>query len=146
MSSVFQCVAHCSRYQDVSLAIAASGPYIHTFDVTSNRHVSIWPPIGKHHSNGMNGERSHSAHAQKSTRMTDSPPPKRPKLAPEVSAASSTEIIIDEPAKTSEQAPTVVRLLVSRDAKHLIAVTGEDKCIRVFEISPKGELLLMSAR
>ena len=40
----------------------------------------------------------------------------------------------------------IVRLAASNDGKYVIAVTGEDKCIRVLNLSAEGLLVLFSER
>lgn len=46
----------------------------------------------------------------------------------------------------SEGRPNVIKLALSIDESHLIAVTGEDKCIRVFHIDDSGALGELSQR
>lgn len=45
-----------------------------------------------------------------------------------------------------EKQPNVIKLVVTSDNEHLVAVTAEDKCVRVFQITPSGELEELSQR
>ncbi|GAB7341467.1 hypothetical protein MBLNU457_7704t1 [Dothideomycetes sp. NU457] len=47
---------------------------------------------------------------------------------------------------TSSKAPIVIKLVLSPSQDHLVAVTGEDKCIRVLEIDQQGRLTELSQR
>ena len=40
----------------------------------------------------------------------------------------------------------IVKVAVTRNGRHAVTVTGEDKCIRVFSLGQEGELQLLSAR
>jgi tRNA (guanine-N(7)-)-methyltransferase subunit TRM82 len=45
-----------------------------------------------------------------------------------------------------EDPPTIVDIVVTESQTHAVVVTGEDKCIRVFEISENGQLQSLSQR
>lgn len=78
--------------------------------------------------------------------------------------SSSAVLRFDQKAKTEEQPvegppgkkrkiengptklPNVIKLVLSPDHKHAVAVTGDDKCIRVFEIASEGKLIELSQR
>lgn len=45
-----------------------------------------------------------------------------------------------------EQKSNFVTLTLSHNGQYLVGVTGEDKCIRVFEIDSNGKLLQLSER
>jgi hypothetical protein len=45
-----------------------------------------------------------------------------------------------------EDPPNIIKLVVTESQTHVIVVTGEDKCIRVFEISESGDLQQLSQR
>ena len=40
----------------------------------------------------------------------------------------------------------IIILRVTSDKKHIIAVTGEDKCVRVFEIDENEQIAELSSR
>jgi tRNA (guanine-N(7)-)-methyltransferase subunit TRM82 len=41
---------------------------------------------------------------------------------------------------TGQGFPAIIALAISEDEKHVVAVTGEDKCIRVFDVVSEGEM------
>jgi tRNA (guanine-N(7)-)-methyltransferase subunit TRM82 len=50
------------------------------------------------------------------------------------------------PQKPQEKQYNFSDLILSNNGKHLVGVTGEDKCIRVFEITAACGLQQLSAR
>ena len=82
-------------------------------------------------------------------------PPKRQRLSParEESGSSSAEIVVagesDNGETTSSQEPLnppIIKLASTSAGQHVIAVTGEDKCIRVFDLAVNGTLAQLSER
>lgn len=45
-----------------------------------------------------------------------------------------------------EDLPNIIHMVVTASQNHLVIVTAEDKCLRVFEISPEGKLEQLSQR
>lgn len=81
--------------------------------------------------------------------------PKRQRLSParEESGSSSAEIVVagdcDNGESTSSQQltnPPIIKLAGTSAGQHVIAVTGEDKCIRVFALAVNGTLTQLSER
>ena len=82
-------------------------------------------------------------------------PSKRQKLPPtrDESGSSSVEIVVAEDSDnvestTSQQpsVPPVIKLAGTSAGQYVIAVTGEDKCIRVFDLAANGTLTQLSER
>ncbi|KAL9129401.1 MAG: hypothetical protein Q9217_002132 [Psora testacea] len=130
------------------MLVAAAGPYIHTFDIDSGIHLSTWPtpedslsPVEKSEGSEIRnddakpiataGDESHRA-------------AKRRRVSParERSGSSSTEIVVEKYAIDGPCAPSppVVKLAATRNGQYVVAVTGEDKCIRVFTLLANGIL------
>jgi tRNA (guanine-N(7)-)-methyltransferase subunit TRM82 len=63
---------------------------------------------------------------------TQEPPGKRIKLSP--------------PVQPQEQKFNFSSLVLSKDGNYLVGVTGEDKCIRVFQIDAQSRLTPLSER
>lgn len=42
--------------------------------------------------------------------------------------------------------PNIIHMVVTASQNHVVIVTAEDKCLRVFEISPEGKLEQLSHR
>ena len=74
------------------------------------------------------------------------PPSKRQKRAPELSESSSAEIVVEKTESAPPPHPPVVRLAATRNGEYVVAVTGEDKCIRVLQMSANGSLTQLSER
>ena len=45
-----------------------------------------------------------------------------------------------------EDLPNIIHVVVTASQQHAVVVTAEDKCLRVFEISPEGKLEQLSQR
>lgn len=133
----FYCLRYIDR-QDSSLIIASAGAKIYSFSANDGRRLYTWPP---------SGDNSTARQAGPAERG-DEPPEKKRKLLP----GSTTE---NEKKGTQENgdftisAPTwstIPILVISHSGRHVIAVTAEDKHVRVLEIGPDGVLAQLSAR
>lgn len=127
--------------------IAAAGPKLYTFSAKDGDKVSIWPQETSSHS---------------ITRLevsaggdNDEPPGKKRRLSPsDPSSGSSTgnptegnkNITTPNDNEESTTWTTIPLLVVSPLSPHAIAVTAEDKTLRVFEISNNGTLSQKSKR
>ena len=124
------------------LYFAAAGPYIYSISRGAYDIVSKWPAEGD---DGLfktqNGLAAHND-------RTDEPPSKKRKVSDQEAAADtsdssvSVEIVAQRAkgqrrkAKSIEsKLPNVSHLVAAKDQKHVIAVSAEDKCIRVFELA-----------
>ena len=74
------------------------------------------------------------------------PPSKRQKRAPELSESSSAEIVVEKIESAPPPHPPIVKLAATRNGEYVVAVTGEDKCIRVLQLSAHGGLTQLSER
>ena len=156
MSHPYQCLIYCYQacQNETGILVAASGPYIHTLSTKNGRYLSTWPSlditaqihsIGQH--NGHEFEVPHQDYFRR--------PSKRQKLPParDESGSSSVEIVVAEDSDnvestTSQQpsVPPVIKLAGTSTGQYVIAVTGEDKCIRVFDLAANGTLTQLSER
>ena len=82
-------------------------------------------------------------------------PSKRQKvsLARDESSNSATEIVVARDSDNDESSvpqrvlkPLVIKLSGTSNGRHVVAVTGEDKCIRVFDLAADGTLMQLSQR
>ena len=141
MPHPFQCLLYCCRFPSSRFLVAAAGSYLRTFDVDKGVHLCTWPFNGKHESSDVN--RSKVALNQDEA----SPPPaKRVKLPLERSESSSAEIVVDEAEVSEAPNSPIVRLAATSNSHYVVAISGEDKCVRVFELSAGGILNLFSER
>ncbi|KAL2000112.1 hypothetical protein VTN02DRAFT_3543 [Thermoascus thermophilus] len=118
------------------LLIASAGPKLYSFDAENGRRLDVWPRDTSAAGEGADGD-------------DQGPPEKKRKLSPSAEQAS------EEPGSknrgtiesTPSQAWSNIPLLVhSPTGRHIVAVTGEDKCIRVFEVGKEGSLQQLSER
>jgi tRNA (guanine-N(7)-)-methyltransferase subunit TRM82 len=139
-----------SRSQGV--IFAASGPKILSFSALDGSFLSEWSAFPQSTSlkRASNEDQEHivdnqSAHSRSSK--------KRLKLFSGSSHDTSLEVIIDNGGKKPKPKtpkavllPSVIRLCGTSDGEHIIALTGEDKCVRVFNVSHDGSLTQLSER
>ncbi|TKA74480.1 hypothetical protein B0A49_06736 [Cryomyces minteri] len=120
MQHPYQCICVCHPVggDGSGMLLAASGPKISSVNLQNGSIVSSWPD-----------EESSPAHETRETSTPEGPPGKKRKIA-----------------QSTETKPNVIQLTTSHDHKHVIAATGEDKCIRVFAIDPTGQLTQLSER
>lgn len=132
------CLQHVKRQsQGLSdLLVASAGRHIYSYAATNGQRLDAWPK-------NVDSSSEPDASAA-STSEGQAPPEKRRKIS------SSEEQEGKTPApttKSAKQAWTSIPLLVvSADSKYLVAVTAEDKAIRVLEIDPNGQLKELSSR
>ncbi|KAL9102005.1 MAG: hypothetical protein Q9163_002805 [Psora crenata] len=138
----------------VHILVAAAGPYLHTFDVYKGVHLSTWP--SPHGAQFLSGRRENSEISNFDIAGTEigtdefHHPCKRQKILPAEggSEKSSAEMVVERNAYKTSRAlnPPIVKLAATRNGHHVVAVTSEDKCIRVFALSTSGILTQFSER
>ncbi|EAW23262.1 putative tRNA methyltransferase [Aspergillus fischeri NRRL 181] len=130
-----QCIRYVERQTAGfrNLFLASAGSKIYTYAAETGRQLAIWPE---------------AANAANSTVVSvapgsegDQPSAKKRKVspAPEQTAKGGQ-------SETSTAWSTIPILAVSSDNNFVVAVTGEDKCLRVFEIEESGHLKQLSER
>lgn len=135
-----------------NLLLAASGPLIYSFDAFNGDLLSQWShvPFIPNGNSGTDGSVDLVVEDEAAER-----PGKRRKLsdARDPSETPSAEIVIDDdvkkPRKTKNKPitfPSVIILLGTDDGTHIVAATGEDKCLRVLELCEDGSLKQLSER
>lgn len=117
----------CIRYVG-GIIVASAGPNIYTFSTTDGHKISTWP---EDKSSASNEAETNEDSAERS----EGPPEKRRKISP-----TSAE---NKPTNAWQSVPILV---VSPSGRHVVAVTAEDKHVRVFEISTGGVLTESSDR
>lgn len=152
----FQKLCYIRQYGDIGLLLAATGPNILSLDLQNGGVLSRWP-----NDLSQSAERNGDLNSRF---MDDDPPTKRRKLSPsqqqeeerQDSRESSISIeFVSERAKgqrrkrkkiVNSALPNVSQVICTVDGRHIIAVTAEDKCIRVLELDVLGRLNLLSER
>jgi tRNA (guanine-N(7)-)-methyltransferase subunit TRM82 len=134
----FYCLQYVDR-QDLSLIIASAGAKIYSFSANDGRRLYSWPP---------SGDTSNTVSLVDSTERGDEPPEKKRKLLPDITARNEQEGT-QEKSSSTISAPTwstIPILTISHSGRYVIAVTAEDKHVRVLEIGSDGALTQLSAR
>ena len=158
MSHPYQCLCHCPG-TGTGILVGACGSRIHTFSAQNGRYLSTWPFIEKSartQSISRKSELDLKVSSMSSPLQDEVEPPlKRQKLSlvKDESSSSSAEIVVagdsDHNESSSLQQPSnppVIRLARTSNGQQVIAVTGEDKCIRVFDLAADGTLTQLSER
>lgn len=132
------------------LLFAAAGSKIYTFDVDNGRQLSVWPQ-DLEPQQGQPEPVETSPKGDELDSESQGPPEKRRKLSSSGAEkpGDSQEDTRKDSGKKGTSAvewTTIPILTTSADGKHLIAVTGEDKCIRVFDVDKDGKLVQLSGR
>ncbi|CRG90375.1 tRNA (guanine-N(7)-)-methyltransferase subunit trm82 [Talaromyces islandicus] len=134
----FYCLQYVDR-QDSSLIIASAGAKIYSFSANDGRRLYTWPP---------SGDTSNTVPQGDSAERGDEPPEKKRKLLPG-STAGGEQGGAQEKSDSAINTPTwstIPILVISHSGRYVIAVTAEDKHVRVLEIGSDGVLTQLSAR
>lgn len=149
MPHPYQCLLYCPQSSQRNFLIAACGSYIHVFDIDKNLRASSWPSDDEISKSGE-GEGEDDSNEIGSPAVNGDngslPPSKRQKRAPELSESSSAEIVVEKIENAPPPHPPIVKLAATRNGEHVVAVTGEDKCIRVLQMSANGILTQLTER
>ncbi len=151
MLGPFQSLLYCSRSanQKSDVFLAASGCYILSFDVDTGSLLSTWPSPPRP-SEAVSIDLNHCEETGSERQA------KRRKVAlpRDASGSDSAEIVVENNRLDIESIPftdggsssNVPKIISSADNKYTVAVTAEDKSIRVFQLSDTGNLLQISIR
>ena len=151
MLNPFQCVHFCLRCHPKLplIVLAASGSSIYSFDSSNGALLSVWPE------RASTGARAKADTSGPSDIISERPGKRRKLSAAASSESSSAEIVVENGKKSKKRSkgkfmgggiPAVIKLIGSSDGRRAVAVTGEDKCIRVFDILDDGSIEQMSER
>jgi len=150
MLSPFQSLLYCSRSanQKSDVFLAASGCYIYLFDIDTGSLLSTWPspprPSEAISTDDHDFEGTESERQAKRRKVT---------LLRDASGSDSAEIVVGnrldiEPIPITDGGPSsnVTKMVCTGDSQYIVAVTAEDKSIRVFQLLDTGNLLQISVR
>ena len=152
----FQTLCYVSQSGGIGLLFAAAGPHILSLDLRNGGVLSKWPDEAPQSAQMQVYEGSRNGDTD------DDPSNKRRKLSPSqveeeqespessVSVEFVSERVKGQRRKTKKVVkstlPNVSHILSTRNGQYVVAVTAEDKCIRVFELEDFGRLKLLSER
>ncbi|KAE9967487.1 hypothetical protein BLS_006342 [Venturia inaequalis] len=121
MHHPYQRLTVCVPGTGAQFLLAASGHKLFSVNLADGSVVTQWPKEGP---NEALEEKEVVAEE------TEGPPSKKRRLSNE----------------KHEDLPNIIHMVVTASQNHLVVVTAEDKCLRVFEISPEGKLEQLSQR
>ena len=160
MLHTYQCWCYCwQASQSKGILVGANGSSIHTFSAQNGRYLSTWPSLYNSTRSQAKGQdlvdNSGTLPLNDPPPDDSGPPSKRQKLslARDESSNSATEIVVARDSDNDEStfpqqllSPLVIKLAGASNGQHVVAVTGEDKCIRVFDLAADGTLTQLSER
>lgn len=138
--------------------MAASGPYIHTFSAHHGSRISTWPTMRASEQVDDGAMKQPSFSTGHSVSETDDAAFERPQKRRRLSSTredsgSSAEIVVQSESRDvggleskQSSSPRIVSLACTSTGQYIVAVTGEDKCIRVFELTAGGTIKQLSKR
>ena len=128
----FQCLQYVKRQSESlsDLLIASAGRQLYSYDAANGQRLDIWPQHVE----------SETASAT-STSEGQAPPEKRRKLSP-----ASEDQKSEQPSSNTPTWSNIPILVTSADGKYVIALTAEDKAIRVLQLSKDGKFQELSSR
>lgn len=136
-----QRIAQLQRAQR-DIFVTAAGPNLYTFDAQDGAQLDVWPAPAADQ-NSLSGENQPLTKAESTPDRAGTPPPeKKRKLSPTSGAAKDDT----NAQKSSITWTTIPLLLCTPSGEHVITVTAEDKCLRVFAIGIDGTLKQQSER
>lgn len=140
MTGHFQHPFHCVQFLDrqsngsQNLLIASAGPKVHSYAAKSGQRLAIWPQDAEPSS--KDGEEKEPP--EKKRRVSDSGVPGSEDAKPAGEETGKTS--------ASTQWSNIPLLVATSNGKHVVALTGEDKCIRVLSVGEDGVLEQLCAR
>jgi len=151
MQHPFQCLALAAT-PDVHILVAAAESTISTYRLNDGALLATWSPLCARRHETREAERNGTRPTGERSKDDTEPPDKRRKLSdhgefPE-SPVASTAVDVPKCVARSLGAskPAITKLAITSEAKNVIAVTGDEKCIRVFDLLKDGTLLQRSER
>lgn len=150
----FQRISLPGRVSDsLYTVLAAAGPHIFVLNLLDGAILSKWP-----YEDTSTRVKSTLIPSGANRSVSGEPPEKKRRLSASQEdgsspkSSSSVEIETERikgqrrKPKPKPDLPNVSHLLTTRDGGHVIALTAEDKCVRVFKIDEQGRLNVLSER
>lgn len=132
----FHCVRFVEQQQggaSQDLLIASAGRKLYSYAADSGRRLAIWPQDVSHAEATVK-----ESEAQQDSK--DQEPPGKKRKTDNSSSAGGDK------RKSSPDWSHIPILTISSTGKYVVALTAEDKCVRVFQIAEDGSLKQLSER
>lgn len=122
-----------------NVLVASAGPYIYSYAAETGQRLAVWPQHVETTRAATSGPTS--------TSEDQAPPEKRIKLSPPGNESEGKPSTTTADSTNCSLAWTNIPIvLAASDGKHVVALTAEDKCIRVFSLSEDGKFKELSSR
>ena len=131
----FQCMHLAGRQQN--LLIASAGPRIYSYAVGTGRRLDVWPRSVCPKATVVEANSERQAPPEK--KRKDSPPEKEASEVPKTAREGAENL-------TSITWSAIPLLTVSSNGEYVVALTDEDKTIRVLKVEENGTFRQLSAR
>jgi tRNA (guanine-N(7)-)-methyltransferase subunit TRM82 len=125
---------HCIQYAG-GVIVASAGPKLYSFSASDGRKLSTWPES----KTSISGE----AETNDAAEGSDGPPEKKRKISPDSAAKGGHE---EKQNSDTTAWSSIPILITSPTGRHVVALTAEDKHIRVFDVNSEGVLTQLSSR
>ncbi|KAL9006500.1 MAG: hypothetical protein Q9188_000737 [Gyalolechia gomerana] len=153
----FQCTLLCTLVSEgkPSVLLAASRSQILVFSVANGKIIFVWQDvIGQVRDPPTTTQLAANASYNESHDLSERPTKRQKRSSPgKESDSSSAEIVTEEgqtkrrhSSKSSTTGSNVIKLAVTSDNRFIVAVTDEDKSIRVLRLEDDGKLQQLSKR
>lgn len=133
----FQCMQFLKKRKagNDDMLIASAGPRIYSYVASTGRRLAVWPNDSNHSGNDgkVQADVASDSNGQE-------PPEKKRKISADLENGSG------HAAEIAVAWSNIPLLATSPSGDYLVALTAEDKCIRVFRIEDDGSLRHLSAR
>ena len=150
----FQRLLYCSRAveEKSKVLLAASGPSLCSFDVSDGSLLSVWRQEDSFAPSKELKKVSPNGHVpEKIERQSPERPSKRSRYSSSNGYDStSTEMVTESGngngVKSQYMYPSITKLAGTSDGQHVVAITGDDKSVRVLKLLANGTLVQLSVR
>ncbi|KKZ60208.1 hypothetical protein EMCG_05130 [[Emmonsia] crescens] len=152
----FQCIQCLGKWspEAQSFLVGAAGPRLYVLDGRTGNPLSVWP-LNKEPEAMTTHTKNADSHSQGDAGGSEPPEKKRklsstaPQEVPSVEETKAHGSKANGSDKTQDSKlawSTIPIVTASNSGEHIVVVTAEDKCIRVFSVSPSGTLSQLSER
>lgn len=134
----FQTINFVERGHATNLFVTSASAKLYSYAAETGERLASWPQ-------DVDADRTEAVEAEVSP-GSQGPPEKRRKVS-----ESSAQAVDSSKSTTNDSAKklawsNIPIVVISSNGEYVVAVTSEDKCIRVFQLSPDGRFKQLSER
>ena len=151
----YQSLLFCCRddQEENSIILGASGSSIFSFSSLDGSFLSEWSSATPKESAVVSNAEAPVKETEEVLNVDHIRKRRKLSTPADGSSSESPEIVVDNgkqrPSQVSsgnDTAPIVLKIISTSNGEHVIAITGEDKCVRVLKVQAKGRLETLSER